>query len=120
MKSLLHPTPGQIELWRKATGSTGGINEYRQWVIYNTSGNTTGKGINTVFVNGEVKHITELDELTLCNEWSKLKNESKELYEINRIANSGWRGFILRLIGVSLPYKHSVFIKGVDAKGESI
>ncbi|ENN6236919.1 hypothetical protein AB9W54_004303 [Salmonella enterica] len=83
-------------------------------------GNTTGKGINTVCVNGEVKHITELDELTLCNEWSKLKRENNELYEVNRIANSGWRGFILRLIGVSLPDKHGVFIKGVDAKGESI
>lgn len=80
----------------------------------------TGNGINTVHINGEVKHITELDELTLCNEWSKLKRENNELYEINRIANSGWRGFVLRLISVSLPDKHRVSIKGIDAKGKNI
>lgn len=26
----------------------------------------TGNGINTVTVNGKVKHITELDDITLC------------------------------------------------------
>lgn len=33
----------------------------------------TGTGINTVRIGGEVKHITELDALTLMHEWSKLK-----------------------------------------------
>lgn len=31
----------------------------------------TGNGINTVTVNGKVKHITELDYITLCLEWTK-------------------------------------------------
>lgn len=30
----------------------------------------TGNGINTVTVNGKVKHITELDDITLCLEVS--------------------------------------------------
>lgn len=30
----------------------------------------TGNGINTVTVNGKVKHITELDDITLCLEWT--------------------------------------------------
>lgn len=33
----------------------------------------TGNGINTVTVNGKVKHITELDDITLCLEWTKLR-----------------------------------------------
>lgn len=49
-------------------------------------------GINTVNLNGEVKHITELDDLSLCNEWTKIKEENNHLYEINREANRGWRG----------------------------
>lgn len=59
----------------------------------------TGNGINTVTVNGKVKHITELDDITLCLEWTKLREENNRLYEINNQANRGWRGFILRLIG---------------------
>ena len=35
----------------------------------------TGNGINTVTVNGKVKHITELDDITLCLEWTKLREE---------------------------------------------
>lgn len=58
----------------------------------------TGNGINTVTVNGKVKHITELDDITLCLEWTKLREE-----------NRGWRGFILRLIGVNLPDKRTEF-----------
>ncbi|WP_223699381.1 hypothetical protein, partial [Escherichia fergusonii] len=65
----------------------------------------TGNGINTVTVNGKVKHITELDDITLCLEWTKLREENNRLYEINNQANRGWRGFILRLIGVNLPDK---------------
>ncbi|MDI5270745.1 hypothetical protein MJL35_20750, partial [Salmonella enterica subsp. enterica serovar Kentucky] len=63
----------------------------------------TGNGINTVRINNEVKHITELDPVTLSLEWAKLKNENNELYRSIKEANSGWRGFILRLIGVHLP-----------------
>lgn len=36
----------------------------------------TGNGINTVTVNGKVKHITELDDITLCLEWAKLREET--------------------------------------------
>ncbi|MDE8414887.1 hypothetical protein PCJ39_27625, partial [Klebsiella pneumoniae] len=43
----------------------------------------TGNGINTVTVNGKVKHITELDDITLCLEWTKLREENNRLYEIN-------------------------------------
>lgn len=69
----------------------------------------TGNGINTVTVNGKVKHITELDDITLCLEWTKLREENNRLYEINNQANRGWRGFILRLIGVNLPDKRTEF-----------
>eukprot|EP01132_Coremiostelium_polycephalum_P011160 gene11160-13674_t len=68
-----------------------------------------GNGINTVTVNGKVKHITELDDITLCLEWTKLREENNRLYEINNQANRGWRGFILRLIGVNLPDKRTEF-----------
>ncbi|TPC09953.1 hypothetical protein E9111_23945 [Salmonella enterica subsp. enterica serovar Goldcoast] len=40
----------------------------------------TGNGINTVTVNGKVKHITELDYITLCLEWTKLRAENNRLY----------------------------------------
>ncbi len=54
----------------------------------------TGNGINTVRINNEVKHITDLDPVTLGLEWTKLKNENNELYRCITEANSGWRGFI--------------------------
>lgn len=31
--SLLFPTTQQLELWRKATNSNGGLNEYREWIL---------------------------------------------------------------------------------------
>lgn len=40
----------------------------------------TGSGMNTVRINNEVKHISELDSETLSLEWNKLKNENNELY----------------------------------------
>ncbi|OAT35712.1 hypothetical protein M988_4409 [Hafnia paralvei ATCC 29927] len=80
----------------------------------------SGEGINTVRINGEVKHITELDPVTLCLEWTKLKNENKELYRCIDEANSGWRGFILRLMGVRLPDGKTLSIHGINAKNESI
>ncbi|GKI31825.1 hypothetical protein NUBL22002_51610 [Klebsiella variicola] len=52
----------------------------------------TGTGINTVRIGGEVKHITELDALTLMHEWSRLKKENAHLYDYNRQVNRGWRG----------------------------
>ncbi|HHQ6236906.1 TPA: hypothetical protein ACSRG2_004993 [Klebsiella pneumoniae] len=79
-----------------------------------------GKGINTVRVNGEVKHISELDPVTLSIEWSKLKNENSELYRCIKEANSGWRGFILRLIGVRLPDGKAICIRGINARKDSI
>ncbi|AQV76946.1 hypothetical protein AW083_23900 [Escherichia coli] len=47
--------------------------------------------------------------ITLCLEWTKLREENNRLYEINNKANRGWRGFILRLIGVNLPDKRTEF-----------
>ncbi|HAG4612912.1 TPA: hypothetical protein G8549_004525 [Salmonella enterica] len=80
----------------------------------------SGEGINTVRINGEVKHITELDPVTLSLEWTKLKNENKELYRCIDEANSGWRGFILRLMGIRLPDGKTISIHGINAKNESI
>ncbi|MFZ3896672.1 hypothetical protein [Salmonella enterica] len=79
-----------------------------------------GNGINTVNINGEVKHISELDPATLCIEWAKLKNENAELYRCNREANSGWRGLILRLIGVRLPDGKTICLRGINARKDSI
>ncbi|HGU6710927.1 TPA: hypothetical protein ACNACI_004652, partial [Klebsiella pneumoniae] len=70
----------------------------------------TGRGINTVRIGDEVKHITELDALTLMHEWSKLTKENADLYDYNRQVNRGWRGFILRLMGINLPEKNRVCI----------
>ncbi|ENG8827659.1 hypothetical protein ABVL22_004264 [Salmonella enterica] len=80
----------------------------------------SGEGINTVHINGKIIHITDLDPLTLCNEWSKLKNENRALYCYNQQINKGWRGLILRFIGIHLSDKRKIVIKGINAKGESI
>ncbi len=74
MTSTLDPSHKQIEMWRRATGSEGGLNEYRNWVLENSM-RFTAYGIHTVIVEGEAKHITALDDVTLCNEWAKLKRE---------------------------------------------
>lgn len=79
-----------------------------------------GRGINTVLLNGEVKHITDLDQDSLCAEWAKRQREINELYETNRRANQGWRGLILRLIGVHLPDKQTVFLGGVNSSDDAI
>ena len=79
----------------------------------------TGSGMNTVRINNEVKHISELDSETLSLEWNKLKNENNELYRCIKEANSGWRGFVLRLIGVHLPDGKTIVIYGVSSKNES-
>lgn len=72
MTSTLDPSHKQIEMWRRATGSEGGLDEYRNWVLENSM-RFTAYGIHTVIVEGEAKHITALDDVTLCNEWAKLK-----------------------------------------------
>lgn len=76
-------------------------------------------GINTVRIGGEVKHITELDALTLMHEWSKGK-ENAHLYDYNRQVNRGWRGFVLRLMGIHLPDNDRVRLQGINARKESI
>ena len=80
----------------------------------------TGRGINTVRIGDEVKHIAELDALTLMHEWSKLKKENADLYDYNGQVNRGWRGFILRLMGIHLPEKKRVCLYGINARKESI
>ncbi|MEG9577208.1 hypothetical protein [Klebsiella pneumoniae] len=80
----------------------------------------TGRGIHTVRIGEEVKHITELDALTLMHEWSKLKKENSDLYDYNRQVNRGWRGFILHLMGIHLPDKNCVCLYGINAGKESI
>ncbi|EOX0570625.1 Uncharacterised protein [Shigella sonnei] len=70
----------------------------------------TGLGINSLVINGEVRHITDLDPLTLSAEWSKLVKEKQELYEANKKACSGWRGFVLKLLGIKLPQKPGVML----------
>lgn len=93
MTSTLDPSHKQIEMWRRATGSEGGLNEYRNWVLENSM-RFTAYGIHTVIVEGEAKHITALDDVTLCNEWAKLKRENNRLYAANEkigtVANSRW------------------------------
>ncbi len=50
MTSTLDPSHKQIEMWRRATGSEGGLNEYRNWVLENSM-RFTAYGIHTEVVN---------------------------------------------------------------------
>lgn len=62
-------------------------------------------GINTVLVDDEYIHITDLDHEQLCTEWAKRQRELKDLYAINSKINKSWFGWkvvLLRLLGVSL------------------
>ncbi|EDI0602912.1 hypothetical protein CC806_22220 [Salmonella enterica subsp. enterica serovar Braenderup] len=70
----------------------------------------TGLGINSLVINGEVRHITDLDPLTLSLQWSKLVKEKERLYAANRKANSGWRGLLLKVLGIKLPQKPGVML----------
>lgn len=63
----------------------------------------TGAGINTVILNGKATHITELDPMQLCEEWTKLSRKNHELRHCISSMNSGWRGAVLRFICVGLP-----------------
>ncbi|MFP1529434.1 hypothetical protein ACLB1R_35165 [Escherichia coli] len=89
MTNTLDPSHKQIEMWRRATGSEGGLDEYRNWVLENSM-RFTAYGIHTVIVEGEAKHITALDDVTLCNEWAKLKRENNRLYAANGRKNLLW------------------------------
>ena len=65
-----------------------------------------GGGINTVLIDGQRVHITDLDHRALCEVWADRQQEINELYRVNKQANDGWlgwRGAVLRLIGVALP-----------------
>ncbi len=79
-----------------------------------------GKGINTVEINGEVIHITDLDSSTLCDHWSKRQRELRDLYDVNTKANAGWRGVILKLIGVNLPDRNTIYLGGVGTNNQSL
>lgn len=65
----------------------------------------SGRGVNTVVIDGDVKHILELEPDVLCHEWTLLVAENYSLYQTNKNANLGWRGFVLRFLGIHLPQK---------------
>jgi len=81
---------------------------------------TTGLSITSVKINGQIKHISDLNPLELSNEWRKRQHELNELYKINAEANAGWRGFLLRIIGVNLPDRNVIRLGGVNSKDELI
>lgn len=76
----------------------------------------TRGGIHTVEIDGKHVHITDLDHVTLCSEWAKLRKEVNDLYETNLQSKRGWRGLVLRLFGVTHPDKQSMISNGVDTK----
>lgn len=80
----------------------------------------TRRGVAAVTINGQIKNIYELNPLELQFEWIKLKHEINDLYSINAKANEGWRGAILKLIGVHLPDRKLIKLGGVNSKGEKI
>lgn len=78
----------------------------------------SGRGVNTVVIDGEVKSILELHPVVLCQQWSLLVHENNSLYQANKKANSGWRGLILRLLGVKLPQKPGFMLSySTEVKG---
>jgi hypothetical protein len=56
----------------------------------------------------------------LCDQWCKRQRELKDLYEINRMANSGWKGLVLSLLGIHLPDKRTVFLGGKSSGGDAL
>jgi hypothetical protein len=42
--------------------------------------------------------------------------ENADLYDYNRQVNRGWRGFILRHMGIHLPEKKRVCLLGINAR----
>jgi hypothetical protein len=80
----------------------------------------TKLGITTVTIDGQNKNILELNPMELNSEWIKLKHEINDLYEVNAKANQGWRGIVLRLIGVDLPDRKGIILGGINSKGRRI
>lgn len=62
----------------------------------------------------------ELKQVAIMHEWSKLTKENADLYDYNHQVNRGWRGFILRLMGIHLPEKNRVCLYGINPRKESI
>nr|WDS96435.1 hypothetical protein VW1_00007 [Enterobacter sp.] len=79
----------------------------------------TAYGIHTLTIEGEAKHISELDDVTLCYEWANLKRENNRLYAVNEKICSGWLGFVLRMLGITLPCRKPVMLLGADAKNQN-
>jgi hypothetical protein len=42
--------------------------------------------------------------------------ENADLYDYNRQVNRGWRGFILRMMGIHLPDNDRVRLQGINAR----
>ena len=118
MTSTLDPSHKQIEMWRRATGSEGGLDEYRNWVLENSM-RFTAYGIHTVIVVGLAMHITGLVDFTLCYVCAMLIIVNNRLYAANEKICSGWRGFVLRLLGITLSCRKPVILLGADAKNQN-
>ena len=80
----------------------------------------SGKGINTVEIDGEVIHITDLEPDVLCEQWSKKQRELNDLYKTNSDLNNSWKGWVLKLFGINLPDKKGIWLMGVDSKNNSL
>jgi hypothetical protein len=80
----------------------------------------TKLGITTVTIDGQNKNILELNPIELNSEWIKLKHEINDLYEVNAKVNQGWRGIMLRLIGVNLPDRKGIILGGINSKGQTL
>lgn len=48
------------------------------------------------------------------------EKENAHLYDYNRQVNRGWRGFVLRLMGIHLPDNDRVRLQGINARKEPI
>jgi hypothetical protein len=80
----------------------------------------SGRGINTVEIDGEVIHVTDLEPDILCEQWSKRQRELNELYITNSDLNNSWKGWVLKLFGINLPDKKGIWLMGVDSKNNSL
>jgi len=67
-------------------------------------------GLNTVEINGETIHITDLNDSDLCKFWSERQRTLEYLYRKNEKYNKSWKGIVLKLIGVHLPDNKTIRI----------
>jgi hypothetical protein len=74
------------------------------------------RGITTVIIDNEVKSIHDLNPVQLSVEWAKIVREKQELLSINQKYSRGFRGFALKLLGVTLPHveRGSIQIGSLD------